>query len=324
MFISCPHCRQLVATHRQTGRPPAACPRCGGFLREADSAGAADEATRRSAPSFASYLRPDDEAAAAPATDIVATAVHEDADAGTDTDMDADSSADVGADAAEIVADDAAHADADVAEPANEASMLAPAAVEADMQDEPVAEASLPIVPPPARIDAELPSFTRQAAAARPSQAPKWQWALLVFLLLLLGLQVLLADRERLAADAAWRPMITLLCNATGCSVPAWRQPTAIAMLSRDVSPIPGSDGGLDVQATFRNDARWAQPWPVLLLSLSDADGRVLGSRAFTPAEYLGPAAATQTELAPGQSAQVALRLREPSAGVVAFSFDFR
>ena len=145
----------------------------------------------------------------------------------------------------------------------------------------------------------------------------------LVILALLLGLQVLVADRARLAADASWRPMIVSLCNMLGCSVPAWHQPGAIAMLSRDVSPIAGSAGGLNVQATFRNDARWPQPWPILLISLSDADGRVLGSRAFTPREYLD-AAATQNELAPGQSAQIALKLYEPNPDVVAFSFDFR
>jgi hypothetical protein len=145
----------------------------------------------------------------------------------------------------------------------------------------------------------------------------------LLVLTVLLAAQVLVADRARLAADANWRPVISPLCGVVGCSVPAWHQPGAFAMLSRDVSPIPETRGGLNVQATFRNDARWPQAWPVLLLSLSDADGRVLGSRAFTPKEYLG-AATTQTELAPGQSAQIALKLYEPNPDVVAFSFDFR
>ncbi|HYM86690.1 MAG TPA: DUF3426 domain-containing protein, partial [Pseudoxanthomonas sp.] len=151
----------------------------------------------------------------------------------------------------------------------------------------------------------------------------KWQWAALVVLSLLLVTQVLIADRARLADDAGWRPLISGLCNIAGCTLPPWHQPGAIAMLSRDVSPIAGTPGGLNVRATFRNDARWAQTWPVLLLSLSDADGRVLGSRAFTPKEYLG-AAATQTELAPGQSARIALEIHEPNPDVVAFSFDFR
>ena len=168
------------------------------------------------------------------------------------------------------------------------------------------------------------PSFARQRAQpALPARTAKWQWAALVMLAALLAVQVLVADRARLASDANWRPVIASLCSVAGCSVPAWHQPSAFAMLSRDVSPIPDTQGGLNVRATFRNDARWPQAWPVLLLSLSDADGRVLGSRAFSPKEYLG-AAATQTELAPGQSAQIALKLHEPNPDVVAFSFDFR
>ena len=99
-------------------------------------------------------------------------------------------------------------------------------------------------------------------------------------------------------------------------------------MLGRDVRPLRGTPGALQVQATFRNDARWSQSWPVLLLSLSDADGRVVGARAFRPDEYLDPSinevSATQSVLAPGQSARVVLHLREPAANVVAFSFDFR
>ena len=94
-------------------------------------------------------------------------------------------------------------------------------------------------------------------------------------------------------------------------------------MLSREVSPIRGLSGGLQVQASFRNDARWAQSWPVLVLSLSDADGRIVGERAFTSREYLG-ADATQKELGAGQSAQIALQLHEPNPDVVAFSFEFR
>ena len=170
----------------------------------------------------------------------------------------------------------------------------------------------------------QAPSFMRTPASTRAApRTAKWQWAAVFALAAILLVQTLVADRARLAADAGWRPIISALCGALGCSVPVWHQPGAITMLSRDVSPLAGSAGGLDVRATFRNDARWSQAWPVLLLSLSDADGRVLGARAFMPHEYLG-ADATQTELAPGQSARIALKLHEPDPDVVAFSFDFR
>ena len=168
------------------------------------------------------------------------------------------------------------------------------------------------------------PSFTRQSASGRVHpRTSKWQWAALVGLSLLLVIQVLIADRARLAEDAGWRPVVAGLCGLVGCTLPPWHQPGALAMLSRDVRPIAGTPGGLGVRATFRNDARWAQAWPVLLLSLSDADGHVLGARAFAPEEYLD-AAATQTELAPGQSARISLEIHEPGPDVVAFSFDFR
>ena len=193
-------------------------------------------------------------------------------------------------------------------------------AVESSIAETPAAIAPIAVAQPlPAS-----PSFTRPPAHAPTNpRTAKWQWAVLVLLSLLLVLQVLVADRARLAADEHWRPIITRLCDALGCDVPAWHQPGAFAMLSRDVRPIIGTPGGLHVQATFRNDAAWTQDWPLLQLSLSDADGRVVGTRAFTPAEYLGKSA-TQAGLAPGQSANIALQLHEPNPGVVAFSFDFR
>ncbi|GAB2497283.1 hypothetical protein GCM10027084_08080 [Pseudoxanthomonas sangjuensis] len=167
------------------------------------------------------------------------------------------------------------------------------------------------------------PSFTRDDAPVVRVRTHPWQWAALMALGLLLGVQILLADRERFAADANWRPVLGAACETLGCKLPPWREPQAFAMLSRDVRPVPDAPGTLLVQATFRNDARWPQPWPALQLTLSDADGRVVGARVFTAKEYLDKSV-TQTELSPGQSAQVSFRLREPKTPAVAFTFDFR
>lgn len=94
-------------------------------------------------------------------------------------------------------------------------------------------------------------------------------------------------------------------------------------MLSRDVRPHPRAPGTLQIDASFRNDARWAQAWPRLVVSLSDVEGRVVGTRAFSAREYLG-AAPTQNTLASGQTAAIHLDVVEPAPGIVAFSFDFR
>ncbi|MCC4595752.1 DUF3426 domain-containing protein [Xanthomonas campestris pv. phormiicola] len=162
------------------------------------------------------------------------------------------------------------------------------------------------------------------SAPRRPVlRAAPWQWIALAGLVLLLALQILVADRQRLGADARWRPWVAGVCQALRCSLPPWREPSAFTMLSREVRPLPGRAGTLQIQATFRNDARWAQAWPLLQLSLADADGRTIGSRVLRPEEYLGRTRPDAPTLAPGQSAQVAFQVREPAAGTAAFSFDF-
>ncbi len=163
------------------------------------------------------------------------------------------------------------------------------------------------------------PSFIETPA---PQRRRVGEWSILVVLILLLATQLFFSERTRLAANAQWRPLVTAVCNVTGCRVPAWHEPGAFVMLSRDVIAVPGQTGVLRVQASIRNDARWPQPWPVLALSLSDANGRLLGSRSFLPGDYLGHTPETVL-LQSGQAAQLAFDIVEPGAGVVAFDFRF-
>ncbi|HWS76986.1 MAG TPA: DUF3426 domain-containing protein [Thermomonas sp.] len=163
------------------------------------------------------------------------------------------------------------------------------------------------------------PSFIREAA---PPRARRGEWSALVVLALALAAQLFFSQRAQLAADARWRPLVLAACDALGCSVPAWHEPGAFSMLSRDVIAVPGRPGVLRVQASFRNDAAWPQAWPALVLALSDAEGRQLGSRRFLPRDYLGNTP-KDALLAPAQATQLAFDIVEPAPGVVAFDFRF-
>ena len=199
----------------------------------------------------------------------------------------------------------------------------APPGDEAAVAESP--QAAPETVPPsePAAPAHAAPSFLR---GQRPAaiRTPRWQWGLAAALGVLLLVQIAVADRANLAADARTRPLVGALCAVLRCPLPAWHEPAAFTMLQREVRPLPERAGVLQVQASFRNDARWAQDWPALRLSLSDADGRVIGRRTLQPGDYLGPAHDPQQRLEPGQSAQVAFHLREPAAGTVAYHFEFR
>lgn len=211
-----------------------------------------------------------------------------------------------------------------------DASMASlPGASESESESELASEAALEPAPAPQAGAASAtataaPSFMQRRAPRRPVlRAAPWQWIALTGLGLLLALQILIADRQRLGADARWRPWVAGVCQVLRCSLPPWREPGAFTMLSREVRPLPGRAGTLQIQATFRNDARWAQAWPLLQLSLADADGRTIGSRVLRPQDYLGRTRPEAATLAPGQSAQVTFQVREPAAETAAFSFDF-
>lgn len=210
----------------------------------------------------------------------------------------------------------------------------APAAATQDIGDD-AAEASIPTPAPPAEAVAEVaadtprrkrrgphaPSFARRHAPAPLRSSSRREWLVAAGLALLLALQMLLAQRDALAADARWRPLIAGMCGVLRCELPAWREPAAFTMLQRSVQPKPGTAGVLQVSASFRNDARWPQPWPTVLLTLSDMDGNQVGQRAFKPADYRSGGSA---HIAPGESATIQLDVVEPARPVVAFTFDFQ
>jgi hypothetical protein len=166
------------------------------------------------------------------------------------------------------------------------------------------------------------PAFAVPAAPA-PHQPIAWGWwTAAVVLTATLMLQLMLADRARLAMDAGWRPRLETLCGVLGCSLPDWREPDAFRVTAREVRPHPVVPGVLLVTLSFRNDARWPQPWPVMEIALHDLDGQALGLRRFMPGEYLGTAPET-TLIATGQSASATLEILDPGKRAVAFTFDF-
>lgn len=219
------------------------------------------------------------------------------------------------------------------AEPETPPAALEPATPQAT---ETVADEAATPPPSPATTDAAAVPAATVGPAPRPATATPsfartgtaqhhgfdWKTAsAAVALALLLVLQLLLAGRAQLADDARWRPLVSTLCSAFGCTLPPWREPAAFTVLARDVRPHPSLPGVLRVTATLRNDARWSQPWPRLRLTLSDVDGNPVAARDFAASEYLGARSSPQ-QIASGQVAAFAMDIVEPAPRSVAFDFE--
>lgn len=170
---------------------------------------------------------------------------------------------------------------------------------------------------------APTPRFATPSAAPRaPSGLGRGRWwALCLVLSAALALQVLLADRQRLAADPAWRPALQALCGTLGCALPPWRETARLRVVSREARPHPQAADALELLLTFRNDAPYPQAWPILEVAFTDIDGRRIAQRRFQPSEYLD--APGDGDIAVGQSVQARLALVDPGKSALAFELEF-
>ncbi len=188
----------------------------------------------------------------------------------------------------------------------------------AKVQPPPIDQGELFARPRPA----SAPRFARERI--RIAQAPQWRWwiASLTLLILLLAIYPI-ANRNVLARDANWRPTLQKACNTLGCTLPPWGEMSAFEVTAREVGPHPSVKGALLITVTFHNKAAFAQAWPMLELTFSDVNGRLLGLRRFEPQEYLGGAPKTPLIRA-DQSASATLEVVNPGREAVAYNFDFR
>jgi predicted Zn finger-like uncharacterized protein len=182
------------------------------------------------------------------------------------------------------------------------------------------------------------PRFAREPRARQPARshrqgrrkrAPRsgerrWPWVLACsMLLLLLAIQLVWARRDALIRNPTIGHWLRSSCNVLGCQVPLVAAPQQMHLLASNVQAHPSVAGALMISASVRNDAIFAQPYPVLTITLSDAQGRRLAMRRLQPREYLDDDAILQRGLAPGASAVLLLEVEDPGDKAVAFEFGF-
>lgn len=179
------------------------------------------------------------------------------------------------------------------------------------------------VAEPPSTLPAFTPQFVRDRRA--PRQRPRrWPWVATCSLLaLLLAAQLAWAKRDRLIADPTVGGWLRQVCAPPGCRLPLVRDVRRLHLVARDVQAHPSVAGALMISATVRNDAPFAQPYPVVSLSLSDAEGHRVAMRRLHPSEYLDDDEALRAGLAPGASAALLIEVADPGSRAVAFEFGF-
>ena len=144
-----------------------------------------------------------------------------------------------------------------------------------------------------------------------------------LLLTLLLGAQVAWAQRNTLLSDPVTGPWLRQACTILGCRLPLVRSVRQMHLVARDVEAHPSVKGALMISATFRNDAPFAQPYPIITLVLSDPQGHHVAMRRLRPSEYLDDSESLRAGMAPGATTAVVLEVEDPGRRAVAFEFGF-
>jgi hypothetical protein len=122
-------------------------------------------------------------------------------------------------------------------------------------------------------------------------------WIILCLLgLVLLGLQWLYIYRGTVVASMpGMRPAYDVACGVIGCEVGYPRRIERIAITGSSLQPQPGSAAADDsrmrlvLRVTLRNRYDRPQPWPALMLQLTDVSDTVVVRKVLLPEQYLPP-----------------------------------
>lgn len=128
-------------------------------------------------------------------------------------------------------------------------------------------------------------------------------------------------ERGRLLRHPAGQAILAPVYSALGVEAsPDW-SPDDLKVLRSATVADPKTPGSLTVMTEFRNAAGFAQPYPVLRVTLEDRWGQKVSSEDFAPGEYLETPVAGR-RMAPGERVQTTVSLPDPGAGADGFRVD--
>jgi predicted Zn finger-like uncharacterized protein len=154
------------------------------------------------------------------------------------------------------------------------------------------------LVPPDNDMESETPGRTPRKSSYRgkdiklvelpqPRPFKTASLSLLsVFLVLLLLWQAKTFLLDDLAQVPVLRPYLERICRPLGCNLPPRLSFAQIDLVGTSIDVNPEIPGALAITTSLANRAHFPQPYPLLRVTLTDREGRIVGRRTYLPAEY--------------------------------------
>jgi len=201
------------------------------------------------------------------------------------------------------------------------------AAEDADAPGESTVEVAGIPIPAELRRDTALAAdeiFASRIDPAAEEGPPRWPWVVAgAALLLLAGIQALHHWRGDLVRDPVVGPWLLQAYAGLGLPLAPPADLDAFELRQFGAASDAARAGRLKLRASIVNGASFAQPFPLLRLSLQDRFGTTMGTRDLEPAEYLpGGQLPPSGLMAPGQRADAEVVFVDPGRDAVGFELD--
>jgi predicted Zn finger-like uncharacterized protein len=152
--------------------------------------------------------------------------------------------------------------------------------------------------------------------------AALWGLAALVMALALAGQLAYAFRGELVLLVPESRPWMEAACKRLGCAIPLPHQVELVSIEASELAAERGVPGMLTLTAALRNRASFAQAFPHLELTLTDAADQPVARRVLAPREYLDAAAAPRTDAgAFAAGAEQPVKLHIDAAGLNASGY---
>ncbi len=147
-------------------------------------------------------------------------------------------------------------------------------------------------------------------------------WSIgVIFLTATLIIQYAWFNHEQLSKTPQFQTAFVKLCQHINCDNISIRDPENIELITRNIFSHPTESDALMVEVTLKNNALFAQPYPVMQINFSDIRGNTIVARRFWPNEYLD---SESPNLLPANSkTSISLEIQDPGKQAMTYEFTF-
>lgn len=174
----------------------------------------------------------------------------------------------------------------------------------------------------PNLIEEEL---TRELAEANvASRSVSWTTLFLIVLCVIgIPAQLLWFQFDSWSKDPDLRPLYAQVCNVIGCELPQRADISSIIAENAVLRPHPDVPDVLIYDALLVNQAAFAQPFPLLELTLTSIRGHLVAGRRFAPEEYLTEDLLKTNLMPPRTPIHISLEIKDPGQAPLNFRIRF-